>query len=43
MPKKRPITERIAEAKERVERLQDEKRMQELREKMRLRRPRRRR
>jgi len=38
MPRKRPIATRIAEAKEKSERLQDEKRMEELREKMRRRR-----
>ena len=42
MPKKRPVTTRIEEAKAKLERLQDEKRMDELREKMRRRRIRRR-
>lgn len=34
MPKKRPIDVRIAEARERVERLQDEKKLEDLRAKM---------
>ena len=42
MPKKRPVLTRIEEAKARLERLQDEKRMEDLREKMRRRRIRRR-
>lgn len=42
MPRKRPVSTRIAEAKERLERLQDEQRMEALREKMRTRRRRRR-
>ncbi len=43
MPKKRPVATRIAEAKEKVERLMDEQRLITLREKMRSRAPRRRR
>lgn len=42
MPRKRPIATRIAEQKERLERMQDEQRMEALREKMRMRRRRRR-
>jgi len=43
MPKKRPVAQRIAEAKEKVDRLQDEQRMNVLRDKIRARVPRRRR
>lgn len=43
MPKKRPVGQRLSEAQERVERLKDEQRMIALRDKIRLRRPRRRR
>jgi len=43
MPKKRPVTQRLTEAQEKVDRLKDEQRMIQLREKMRLRRPTRRR
>jgi len=42
MPKKRPVSTRITEAQERLERLKDEQRMEALREKMRTRRRRRR-
>ena len=43
MPKKRPVSTRIIEAKEKLERLQDEQKMEALREKMRNKRTRRRR
>lgn len=43
MPKKRPIDERIDEAKERLAKLNDEKRLQELQRRIRNRQPRRRR
>lgn len=43
MPKKRPVSQRISEAQQKLERLKDEQRMEALREKMRDRRlPRRR-
>jgi len=38
MPKKRPVATRILEQKEKLERMQDEQRMEALREKMRRRR-----
>ena len=43
MPKKRPIADRVSEAKQKVERLQDEQRMAVLRQKIKDRQPRRRR
>ena len=43
MPKKRPIDQRLRDASEKVERLKDEQRMIVLREKIRQRRPARRR
>jgi len=43
MPKKRPVSTRISEAQEKVERLKDEQRMNVLRDKIRARRPLRRR
>jgi len=43
MPKKRPVSQRLTEAQEKVERLKDEQRLIALREKMRNRQPRRRR
>jgi len=43
MPRKRPVNQRLQEAQEKVERLKDEQRLIALREKMRLRRPQRRR
>ncbi len=39
MPRKRPVDARIREATEKLERLKDEKRMEQLREKIRARRP----
>jgi len=42
MPRKRPVAIRITEQQERLERLKDEQRMEALREKMRIRRRRRR-
>ncbi len=42
MPNKRPIEIRLEEAKERVKALEDERRMNELRERIRIRRRRRR-
>lgn len=42
MPKKRPVEIRLAEAEEKVKELKDEKRMQELKERVRVRRRRRR-
>jgi len=42
MPRKRPVSTRITEAQEKLERLKDEQRMEALREKMRTRRRRRR-